>query len=97
MPAHNTPFETILSNAQIILKDEVVRGTLVLRDRKIAEIDLSGTSVTTAEDLGGAFVVAGLVELHTDNLERHWNRVLACIGPKGRPFWRMMRKWRGVG
>ena len=51
MPAHNTPSETILSNAQIILEDEVVRGTLVLRDGKIAEIDLSGTSVTTAEDL----------------------------------------------
>ena len=47
MPAHNTPFETILSNAQIILENEVVRGTLVLRDGKIAEIDLSGTSVTT--------------------------------------------------
>ncbi|NDH21921.1 MAG: hypothetical protein EBY46_11660 [Rhodobacteraceae bacterium] len=48
-----------------------MRGTLVLRDGKIAEIDLSGTSVTTAEDLEGAFVAAGLVELHTDNLERH--------------------------
>lgn len=41
MPAHNTLSETILSNAQIILEDEVVRGTLVLRDGKIAEIDLS--------------------------------------------------------
>ena len=27
--------------------------------------------MTTAEDLEGAFVAAGLVELHTDNLERH--------------------------
>jgi alpha-D-ribose 1-methylphosphonate 5-triphosphate diphosphatase len=71
MPAQNTSFETILSNAQIILENEVVRGTLVLRDGKIAEIDLSGTSVTTAENLEGVFVAAGLVELHTDNLERH--------------------------
>jgi len=71
MPAHNTLSETILSNAQIILEDEVVSGTLVLRDGKIAEIDLSGTSVTMAEDLGGGFVAAGLIELHTDNLERH--------------------------
>ena len=71
MPAYNPPTETILSNAQIILEDEVVRGTLVLRDGKIAEIDLSGTAVTAAEDLGGAFVAAGMIELHTDNLERH--------------------------
>ena len=83
MPAHNTPFETILSNAQIILKGEVVRGTLVLRDGKIAEIDLSATSVTTAEDLEGAFVAAGLVELHTDNLERHLEPRPGVHWPKG--------------
>ena len=97
MPAHITPSETILSNAQIILKDEVVRGTLVLRDGKIAEIDPSGTAVTTAEDLGGVFVAAGLIELHTYNLERHLEPRPVCTGPKGRPFWRMMRKWQGVG
>ncbi|MBR9767217.1 MAG: alpha-D-ribose 1-methylphosphonate 5-triphosphate diphosphatase, partial [Rhodobacteraceae bacterium] len=83
MPAHNPPTETILSNAQIILEDEVVRGTLVLRDGKIAEIDLSGTAVTMAEDLGGAFVAAGLVELHTDNLERHLEPRPGVHWPKG--------------
>ncbi len=97
MPAHITPSETILSNAQIILEDEVVRGTLVLRDGKIAEIDPSGTAVTTAEDLGGVFVAAGLVELHTDNLERHLEPRPGVHWPKGRRFWRMMRKWQGVG
>ena len=83
MPAYNPPTETILSNAQIILEDEVVRGTLVLRDGKIAEIDLSGTAVTAAEDLGGAFVAAGMIELHTDNLERHLEPRPGVHWPKG--------------
>ncbi|REJ61389.1 MAG: alpha-D-ribose 1-methylphosphonate 5-triphosphate diphosphatase, partial [Proteobacteria bacterium] len=83
MPAHKPATETILTNAQIIRKDEVVRGTLVLRDGKIAEIDPSGTAVTMAEDLGGGFVAAGLVELHTDNLERHLEPRPGVHWPKG--------------
>lgn len=83
MPAYNPPTETILSNAQIIVEDEVVRGTLVLRDGKIVEIDVSGTAVTAAEDLGGAFVAVGMIELHTDNLERHLEPRPGVHWPKG--------------
>jgi alpha-D-ribose 1-methylphosphonate 5-triphosphate diphosphatase len=63
--------QTIFANATLILNDEVVRGSVRLKDGVISDID-SGTSVPAgAFDLGGDYLAPGLVELHTDNLERH--------------------------
>jgi alpha-D-ribose 1-methylphosphonate 5-triphosphate diphosphatase len=62
--------ETVLTNANIVLADEVVPGTLVLRDGKIAEIARGG--VRSGEDMQGDFLIPGLVELHTDHLEGHY-------------------------
>jgi len=62
---------TIFANANLILPNEVVTGSLRVSDGIITDID-TGTSVPTgALDMGGAFLAPGLVELHTDNLERH--------------------------
>jgi alpha-D-ribose 1-methylphosphonate 5-triphosphate diphosphatase len=72
--------ETILANAKLVLPSETVRGTIVLRDGHIAEIS-SGLSVPPgAIDCAGDLVCPGLVELHTDNLERH-------IEPRPRVEW----------
>jgi alpha-D-ribose 1-methylphosphonate 5-triphosphate diphosphatase len=62
--------ETILTNAQIVLAGEVVPGTLVFRDGKIAEIARGASG--SGEDMQGDFLVPGLVELHTDHLEGHY-------------------------
>ena len=62
--------ETILSNAQIVLPDGVIHGTVVLRDGQITDIS-TGTGPRASEDLEGDFLMPGLIELHTDNLERH--------------------------
>jgi alpha-D-ribose 1-methylphosphonate 5-triphosphate diphosphatase len=62
--------ETILTNAQIVLADEVVPGTLVFRDGKIAEIARGASG--SGEDMQGDFLVPGLIELHTDHLEGHY-------------------------
>ncbi|MEP9387010.1 alpha-D-ribose 1-methylphosphonate 5-triphosphate diphosphatase [Mesorhizobium sp. KR9-304] len=62
--------ETVLTNAQIVLADEVMPGTLVLRDGKIAEIARGGAR--SGEDMQGDFLIPGLVELHTDHLEGHY-------------------------
>ena len=60
-----------LANARIILADEVIRGSILLRDGIIADIS-QGTSVPAgATDCAGDFLCPGLIELHTDNLERH--------------------------
>ncbi|MGX5848071.1 alpha-D-ribose 1-methylphosphonate 5-triphosphate diphosphatase [Mesorhizobium sp. PL10] len=77
--------ETVLSNARIVLADEIVEGSLVLRDGLVAGID-AGTS-RTGEDMGGDYIIPGLVELHTDHLEGHyaprpkvrWNPIAAVL------------------
>ncbi|WP_299599898.1 alpha-D-ribose 1-methylphosphonate 5-triphosphate diphosphatase [uncultured Tateyamaria sp.] len=63
--------DTILANAKLVLPTEVVTGHVVLRDGLISEIG-TGTSVPAgALDCEGDFLAPGLIELHTDNLERH--------------------------
>ncbi|MGX5841514.1 alpha-D-ribose 1-methylphosphonate 5-triphosphate diphosphatase [Mesorhizobium sp. ArgA1] len=77
--------ETVLSNARIVLADEIVEGSLVLRDGLVAGID-AGTS-RNGEDMGGDYIIPGLVELHTDHLEGHyaprpkvrWNPIAAVL------------------
>ncbi len=62
--------ETILANARIVLEDEVVSGSVLLRGGDIAAID-SGP-VRAGEDMEGDYLIPGLVELHTDHLESHY-------------------------
>lgn len=63
--------ETILTNAQLVLPDRVQPGTLVLRDGRIAEVQPGPSTAPGALDCGGDWLAPGLIELHTDNLERH--------------------------
>lgn len=63
--------DTILANARLVLPQEVMLGALVFRAGRIAEI-LPGSMVPKgAIDCGGDLLAPGLIELHTDNLERH--------------------------
>lgn len=63
--------ETILTNARIVLLDEIVHGTLVLKDGLIA--DISHISTRAGLDMEGDYVLPGLIELHTDHLEAHYS------------------------
>ena len=63
--------DTILANAQIVLPDEVIRGSVRLSGGRIAAIDHGAAVPAGAIDCGGDLVMPGLIELHTDNLERH--------------------------
>lgn len=61
----------ILANATLVLPGETRTGSITLKDGLIADI-ADGTSVPAgALDMEGDYVSPGLVELHTDNLERH--------------------------
>lgn len=62
---------TILANARIILPDAVVIGAITIVDGKIAQITQGPEVPQGAIDFGGDYLAAGLIELHTDNLERH--------------------------
>ncbi|MDT1062155.1 alpha-D-ribose 1-methylphosphonate 5-triphosphate diphosphatase [Paracoccus sp. CPCC 101403] len=61
----------ILANAQLILEDRVMRGALHIEDGLIAAITEGDAVPAGAEDCGGTHLAPGLIELHTDNLERH--------------------------
>ncbi|MES2916501.1 MAG: alpha-D-ribose 1-methylphosphonate 5-triphosphate diphosphatase [Pseudomonadota bacterium] len=63
--------ETILANATLVLPDETLLGQVRMLDGRIAGIAAGGAVPNGAEDCGGDLVMPGLIELHTDNLERH--------------------------
>lgn len=62
--------ETILTNAYLVLPDEVIHGTLVMRGGRIAEVQPGRSHALTARDLEGDHLIPGVVDVHTDNLER---------------------------
>ncbi|MCR9256795.1 MAG: alpha-D-ribose 1-methylphosphonate 5-triphosphate diphosphatase [Alphaproteobacteria bacterium] len=76
--------ETILKNATLVLPEETVEGSITFADGVIRSIDEGPSSV--GEDVEGDYLIPGIVELHTDNLEKHvsprpgvlWNPVSAA-------------------
>ena len=63
--------ETVLANARIVTPDAMLRGAALLRDGLIADVSEGAAVPPGAVDCGGDYLIPGLVELHTDNLERH--------------------------
>lgn len=70
--------ETILSNARVVGQREITLGSVLIRDGLIA--DLGSGASTAGEDLGGDYLLPGVVELHTDHLEYH-------IAPRANVQW----------
>lgn len=83
--------ETCFKNVRIVLADEVVDGTVNIRDGVISDISHGSSALPSAIDLEGDYLMPGLVELHTDNLERHmmprpgayWPSVAAVVAHDG--------------
>src|SRR4029079_19377126 len=72
--------ETILGNARIVLADCVMeRGWIAFVDGRIAEFG-EGSAPSGSEDAGGDLIMPGLIELHTDHLEKHYV-------PRPKVFW----------
>jgi alpha-D-ribose 1-methylphosphonate 5-triphosphate diphosphatase len=72
--------DTILANAMLVLPTEVIHGSIRMQDGHITAIDQGATVPSGAIDCEGDLVMPGLIELHTDNLERH-------IEPRPRVSW----------
>lgn len=81
---HNLPAyfsnmsEQIYTNYRLQLPEQDLLGTLVVRDGMIAEIQ-PGT-VAQGQNGQGDYLLPGLIELHTDNLEQ-------CISPRPKVRW----------
>jgi alpha-D-ribose 1-methylphosphonate 5-triphosphate diphosphatase len=62
--------EIILTNALLVLPEELLDGTVVLRHGRIAEVQPGRSRNPAALDLDGDHLIPGVIDVHTDNLER---------------------------
>jgi len=70
----------LFTNARLVLADEVLNGSLLAQDGHIAEVQPGQSQATDAIDLEGDYLLPGLVEMHTDNFERH-------LMPRPKVYW----------
>ena len=63
--------ETIFTNGRIVTGDADFVGTVVVRDGRIVDVG-PGCSHAGTVDLEGDTLIPGLIELHTDNMEKHF-------------------------
>ncbi|MEO5670818.1 MAG: alpha-D-ribose 1-methylphosphonate 5-triphosphate diphosphatase [Ramlibacter sp.] len=79
--------QRIIRNAKIVTAGEEFTGCMVIEDGLIRSVERGHTSIPSAEDWAGDWLLPGLVELHTDNLEKHlvprpgviWNATSATV------------------
>lgn len=73
MPKDNAlmPETVTFANARLILPGGEAIGALSMQGGEITGITVGAGMPAGAIDCGGDIVAPGLVELHTDNLERH--------------------------
>lgn len=59
----------VLKNARVVTGGEVIAGSVSVRNGRIASVDQGASA--SGHDLEDDYLIPGLVELHTDNFERH--------------------------
>lgn len=74
----HAPFS--LFNSRIVFPDRVERSGLVVRDGLIHRIGAVSGAASRRIDCAGDYLLPGLIEIHTDNLERH-------LEPRPGTFW----------
>jgi alpha-D-ribose 1-methylphosphonate 5-triphosphate diphosphatase len=70
-PGRATRPELVLTNARIVTSEDVIDGTLVVRDGEIVAVERGTSQAPGASDFAGDYLLPGLIEMHTDNLEKH--------------------------
>ncbi len=60
----------IINNVKLVLDDEVVHGSLEVQDGRILAFAESQSRLPQALDGEGGWLLPGLIELHTDNLDK---------------------------
>jgi alpha-D-ribose 1-methylphosphonate 5-triphosphate diphosphatase len=79
--------QRVIRNARIVTEGETFLGCVVIEGDRIHAVDWGSSLAAGAEDWEGDWLLPGLVELHTDNLEKHliprpgviWNPVSATL------------------
>jgi alpha-D-ribose 1-methylphosphonate 5-triphosphate diphosphatase len=75
--------ETILTNATLVLETETLNGTIVFDETGIKSVDSGRSAVSSAIDVDGDYVTPGIVEMHTDNMEKHFVPRPGVFWPNG--------------
>lgn len=70
----------LISNARVVTRDDVFIGTVQIDGESIRAVSRGTTAARDADDWGGDYLLPGLVELHTDNLEKH-------LAPRPGVYW----------
>lgn len=64
--------EHVYTGARIVLRDRVIaHGSVCVRGAEVVDVSATPCRVSGAFDFEGDWLLPGLVEIHTDNLERH--------------------------
>jgi alpha-D-ribose 1-methylphosphonate 5-triphosphate diphosphatase len=66
-----------LRNARVVTPRGIVEGGLAIEEGRIAGMTRAGDGL----DLGGAFLIPGIVDLHTDHVERHTHPRVSVLWP----------------
>jgi alpha-D-ribose 1-methylphosphonate 5-triphosphate diphosphatase len=72
--------ELTFANADLVLPDRVVRGTLQVRRGLIQSVEPGSAPSAPGIDFDGDYLLPGAVDLHSDNLERQ-------VEPRSRARW----------
>ena len=60
-----------LTNARIVTRDAVISGTVVFERGVIRAVDADASRSRSAVDCEGDYLLPGLIDIHTDNIEKH--------------------------
>lgn len=63
----------VLANARLVLPEDVVVGAVTVDGDRIIAVDAGEVPARgTTQDLAGDFLLPGLIDLHSDQIERHY-------------------------
>src|SRR5215471_10385970 len=84
-PSSNNMRRHILSNANIVLPHRTMQGSIVIEDDRIADISAT-RDYGEGLDLGGQFLIPGVIDIHTDYMEKELNPRPSANFPLGMAF-----------
>jgi alpha-D-ribose 1-methylphosphonate 5-triphosphate diphosphatase len=61
----------LITNVRIVTAEEILLGTVEVRNGAFASVQPGLSRIAAAENWEGDYLLPGLIELHTDNLEKH--------------------------
>ncbi|HEY9343902.1 MAG TPA: alpha-D-ribose 1-methylphosphonate 5-triphosphate diphosphatase, partial [Inquilinus sp.] len=64
--------DLIVAHARIVTAEAVLTGSVAVAGGRITDLDRDAACPSGAVDFEGDYLLPGLVELHTDHLERHY-------------------------